>query len=452
MKKFALYLGIVAGLVVSCSTKEIDLHTPIQDDVVFYASFERPSDIDTRVYANEDLLLRWTGDDRVSIFEKNTRNQQYRFTGETGDNAGEFDKVAGSEFTQGNAISHIVSVYPYQESTKISRSETLTITLPAEQHYAENSFGLGANTMVSVTSNNFLQYKNVCGYFVVQLYGDGVSVSSITLRGNNGEKLAGKATVTMPLEGVPTTTMANDATSEITLTCATPVQLGATAEESTQFWFVVPPVTFSKGFTITVSGNGGVFEKTTGKTVTIKRNYLSRISPKEVVSDYDSLFVQFEDENFKSYCVENFDSDGDGEVSYAEAKVVTHIDVYNKGISSLKGIESFTNLTYLNCSSNPFSSTANQLTSLDVSHNTALTELRCYSNRLTSLDVRGCSALKALWCSSNQLTSLDVSHNTALELLYCNSNPKLTEIWLKTGQTVRDFIYDTGVATIKYKD
>ena len=452
MKRFALYLGIVAGLVASCSTKEIDFQTPMQDDAVFYASFERPSGIDTRVYANEDLLLRWTGDDRVSIFEKNTRNQQYRFTGETGDNAGEFDKVAGSGNTTGNAISHIVSVYPYQESTKISKSETITITLPAEQHYAGNTFGLGANTMVSVTSNNFLQYKNVCGYLVVKLYGDGVSVSSITLRGNNGEKLAGIATVTMPLEGVPTTTMANDATSEITLTCATPVQLGAIAEKSTQFWFVVPPVTFSKGFTITVSGNGGVFEKTTGKTVTIKRNNLSRMSPIEVVSDHDGLFVQFEDENFKAYCVENFDSDGDGEISYAEAKVVTYIDVYNKGISSLKGIESFTNLTYLDCSSNPFSGSANQLTSLDVSQNTALTVLKCSSNQLKSLYVSHNAALKELWCSSVQLKSLDVSHNMALYLLYCNSNPTLTEIWLKTGQTVRDFLYDTSVATIKYKD
>ena len=444
--------AIMVALFAACSTKEIDIQTLLSGSEVFYASFEQPAEDGTRVYANEDILLRWTGDDRVSIFEKNTRNQQYRFTGKTGDNAGEFDKVAGSGFTTGDAIPHIVSVYPYQESTKVSKSETITVTLPAEQHYAENSFGLGANTMVSVSSNSSLQYKNVCGYLVVKLYGDGVSVSSIALRGNNGEKLAGKATVTMPLGGVPTTTMANDATSEITLTCATPVQLGATAEKSTQFWFVIPPVKFSKGFTITVSGNGGVFEKTTGKTVTIKRNNLSRMSPIEVVSDHDGLFVQFEDENFKAYCVENFDSDGDGKVSYAEAKVVTNIDVCNKGISSLKGIESFTNLTYLSCFSNPFSSSSNQLTSLDVSQNTALTVLKCYSNRLTSLDVRGCTALKQLWCSSNQLTSLDVSQNTALDLLYCNSNPTLKQIWLKTGQTIRDFVYDTDVATIKYKD
>ena len=194
MKRFALYIGLATAIVASCSTQEKDFQTPLQDDVVFYASFEQPVNEGTRVYANEDLLLRWTADDRISIFNKNTYNQQYRFAGETGDNAGGFDKVAGSEFATGNAISHVVSVYPYQSTTKISESESLTLTLPAEQHYAESSFGPGASTMVSVTADNFLQYKTVGGYLRLRLYGDGVSVSSITLKGNDGEKLAGKAT------------------------------------------------------------------------------------------------------------------------------------------------------------------------------------------------------------------------------------------------------------------
>ena len=76
--------------------------------------------------------------------------------------------------------------------------------------------------------------------------------------------------------------MAEDASTEITLTCAEPVALGATAEESVDFWFVVPPVTFSKGFTVTVNHDGGVFEKTTDKSITIKRNYLSKMAPVEV--------------------------------------------------------------------------------------------------------------------------------------------------------------------------
>ena len=279
MKRFALYFGIAAALVASCSTREMDFQTPIQDDVVFYASFEQPAEEGTRVYANEDLLLRWTADDRVSIFNKITYNQQYVFTGETGDNAGGFRKVDSDEFVTGNTISHVVSVYPYQDATKITESEVLTVTLPAEQSYAENTFGLGANTMVSVSSDNVLQYKNVGGYLMLKLYGEGVSVESITLKGNNGEKLAGKASISMPLDGTPTAVMANDATSEITLKCTTPVQLGATEDNCTQFWFVLPPISFSKGFTIAVNASNGVlFEKSTSKSVAIERNRLTKMS------------------------------------------------------------------------------------------------------------------------------------------------------------------------------
>lgn len=282
MKRIFFYFGMAVALMVSCSTREMDFQTSIQDETVFYATFEQPAEDGTRVYANEDLLLRWTADDRVSIFNKITYNQQYMFTGETGDNAGGFRKVDSDEFVTGNTISHVVSVYPYQEATKISESEVLTVTLPAVQSYAENSFGLGANTMVSVSSDNILQYKNIGGYLVLKLYGEGVTVSSITLKGNNGEKLAGKASVSMPLDGVPSVVMSDDATPEITLSCPTPVQLGATAEESTEFWFVIPQVTFEKGFTIVVNTSRGLSVRSTMKSLTIERNNLSRMASFEV--------------------------------------------------------------------------------------------------------------------------------------------------------------------------
>lgn len=306
MKRFALNLGIAAVLVASCSTKEIDFQTPVQDSVVFYAAFELPSEDSTRVYANKDLLLRWTANDRVSIFNKKTDNQQYKFAGETGDNVGGFDKVTGSELTTGNAIPHIVSVYPYQGSTKITESETITVILPAEQHYADNTFGLGANTMVSVTEDNFLQYKNVGGYLMLKLYGEGVSVSSITLKGNNGEKLAGKATVTMPLDDVPTAVMADEATTEITLVCDEPVALGPTAEESIDFWFVVPPITFNQGFSVIVKDRRGrVFEKTTARTIEIQRNHLSKMSAFEVIPTGDGDVITLSEvESANCYIVE----------------------------------------------------------------------------------------------------------------------------------------------------
>ncbi len=63
----------------------------------------------------------------------------------------------------------------------------------------------------------------------------------------------------------------------------------------------------------------------------------------------------------------------------------------------------------------------NQLTALDVSKNTVLTELLCHENQLTALDVSN-TALTTLYCHNNQLTTLDVSKNTALSWLECYGN------------------------------
>lgn len=283
MKRSILF-ALAVTLLAACSTKEIDIRTPVQDDVVFYASFEQPGDEGARVYANEDLLLRWTADDRVSIFNKLTYNQEYKFTGQTGANTGEFKKVDNDEVVTGNAISHVVSVYPYREATTITESEVIGLTLPAEQTYAENTFGLGANTMVSVSEDNVLQYKNVCGYLMIKLYGDDVKVKSITLRGNHGEKIAGAASVSISEGEDPTTVMASDATAEITLACPEPVSIGTSSSDYNPFWFAIPPVEFTEGFTIVVEGDhGGSFTKTTGKSLVITRSYAQKMAPIEVV-------------------------------------------------------------------------------------------------------------------------------------------------------------------------
>lgn len=284
MKRFFSLIWIAASVAVSCSVQEQNVVLPVQEDVVFHASFEQPFDEATRIYVNENLCLRWTADDRVSIFNRNTYNQQYRFVGNTGANSGSFKKVETDDFVTGNGIPNVVSVYPYQEETEVSDDGgIIMLTLPAVQDYAENSFGLGANTMVSVSEDNYLMYRSVCGYLRLRLYGDGVTVKSITLKGNKKEKLAGLATISMPLNEVPTVEIADGGASEITLLCNTPVALGSTADNATEFWFVLPPVTFSQGFTISVEETtGGIIRKSTFKTIVVERNNLSKMAPIEV--------------------------------------------------------------------------------------------------------------------------------------------------------------------------
>ena len=123
----------------------------------------------------------------------------------------------------------------------------------------------------------------------------------------------------------------------------------------------------------------------------------------------------FPDTAFRSYVAAYVDWNEDGQLSPGNRRMVTSLYVSGRGIRDLRGIEYFSFLEFLNCNSN-------QLTSLDLSRNTALTVLNCNSNQLTSLDLSKNTALRGLYCSNNQLTSLDVSQNTALTDLSCDNN------------------------------
>ena len=128
--------------------------------------------------------------------------------------------------------------------------------------------------------------------------------------------------------------------------------------------------------------------------------------------------INIPDANFKAYLVGNssINTNGDSEIQVSEASSFNgEINCYNMNISDLSGVESFTDLTNLTCSNN-------QLTSIDLSYNTALTSLNCGNNQLTSIDVSGATALIDLYCGANQLTSLDVSQNTSLVYLICEQN------------------------------
>jgi hypothetical protein len=116
--------------------------------------------------------------------------------------------------------------------------------------------------------------------------------------------------------------------------------------------------------------------------------------------------VYIPDVAFKAYLVGNsaININGDDEIQISEAVAFGGgIFCYNLNISDLTGIEAFTALTFLECSSN-------LLTSLDVSTSTNLEALFCSNNLLTYLNVSNNPILNHLYCYGNLLTSLDVSN------------------------------------------
>lgn len=271
---------------VSCSTvlepvPEPELRTA--GDFVFYASFGDQTVSETKVFMNEDWELRWNAGDEISIFNKTTDNLLFGFSGEEGAAGGSFAPVNPNTTIAGADIPHIYAVYPYAAGTTVSTDGTISLTLPAEQsYYGGVSFGRGANTMVSVTEleNEKLLFRNMSGYLQLKLYGDDVAISRVTFKGNNEDPLAGAATVTAAVGEAPTVAMSTGATKEVSIVCTNPVKLGADADHYTTFLLAIPPTTFTKGFTITVTDSDGfVVEKSTSNSYTIGRNEIFPMAP-----------------------------------------------------------------------------------------------------------------------------------------------------------------------------
>jgi len=138
--------------------------------------------------------------------------------------------------------------------------------------------------------------------------------------------------------------------------------------------------------------------------------------------------TNFEDDIFRSFVSNRYDKDGDGVLSSSEIKAVTSMtyahyeddedesgDPINANTKSLKGIEFFTELIYLDCSNC-------DLQALDVSSNTKLDYLVCDNNPIKSLNIDSCGKLVRLSCSNCALQTLNLDDNNSLEELTCSNN------------------------------
>ena len=94
--------------------------------------------------------------------------------------------------------------------------------------------------------------------------------------------------------------------------------------------------------------------------------------------------VNIPDAVFKAYIVENFDKNGDKEISLKEAAAITEINVNTNDIATLKGVECFENMEILRVRGNHFEDKG-QLKELDLRANKRLTYISCTYNILESL-------------------------------------------------------------------
>ena len=297
MKHDSLICGLLSILTaVGCSVDEQEFslrreNTSADECCILSAVIDEEDA--TKTYIDANLNILWNQDDRLTVFYDATKGVEWRFLGNDGDPDGDFEKIQVQEdeniLSGGTDLGgDIVAVYPYSPDTKILQNETITYKFPATQTYRENSFGPGANVMVAhaTQEDKLLRFKNAMGYLSFKLWGEDVHVSSVILKANGGEALAGKGTIVVQ-DGVPAVAMdESESVDKVRLYCGD-VLLGSSAEDCTEFWFALPPVSFTRakgGFTIVVTTiDGRVFRRSAPMDLEIKRKTVERMNSLKVV-------------------------------------------------------------------------------------------------------------------------------------------------------------------------
>ena len=463
MKK--VLFAAVALLFAACTTdttKDIAIEAP----EILTASFEE----DTRIQLMNGKTV-WNTGDLVSVFYKSDANDCYKFTGTTGDRNSTLQRVTkGEESRRGD---NVILVYPYSPNYLISLSAgTIEAHLPAEQTYVNNSFGIGSSPMVGVSDYKQFVLKNVCGWLKVQFTGHGEVVDRITLRGNNGEQVAGDimivaedASTILASAGVGldddlqvggSLLDEQSVITEVSLVCPDGVTLG---EEPTAFYIALPPQTFSKGFTAElICKYNDPIKKSTDKTIIISRNTIQPMGSTGVVTEsiptnqirYTStdgnIVTPYKTDIFGANIVSNTYKNGQGIITFDAP--VTSIGNYAfdscRSLTSITIPDSVTSIgedAFYNCSSLTSITIPDSVTSIgeDAFYNCSSLASVTIGNSVTSI---GYDAFA--YCSS--LTSVTIPDSVTTlgynPFVYCSN---LTEFNGKFASTDKRCLVVNGV-------
>ncbi len=270
-------LLIAAGLlfaVTACTVEtqptEESVNAPVE--LTFSATWgEEPA---TRTSLQDHGVVYWTPGDAVNIFYGKSMAGRFEstltetapisdFRGSLSISSEGFDDDEDGDLT-------FWAVYPYDEDN-VYDGNGVVIDLPGVQTAAPYTFSGNLNPAIAVSEGMELSFYNVGGLFCFSVNGEGYYAAS--LRGNDGESLAGTLHVTIDENGVPTVDQVTNGVSSIYL--AAPDE--GTFEPNTLYYFVVIPQLLEQGVTLSLYKQGETGEVTRTVAVNIQRSKIVRI-------------------------------------------------------------------------------------------------------------------------------------------------------------------------------
>ena len=255
MKKLYIYLLAAAAAVVSCAKESFV--EPSENNFRIAVAETAP----TKSYLDDSYRIVWErGKDKVSLFLKTDNNCLTATTTGTTTYLEKAGELASTTSKWAYAL------YPYDADATHSTG-TITTTLPAAQKAIPNQYSniiaVGASDLSGSTPTP-IHFQTCVTLVEVDLQTDGVK--TISLRGNNGETLAGTLRMTVPSadDKVPDPTIINGL-KEVSLS-----DNGKVLAKG-KYYLAIAPQTFQKGLAITLKGDAFETEKLTSNTVTATR-------------------------------------------------------------------------------------------------------------------------------------------------------------------------------------
>ena len=275
MKKTICLLAI-AIITLSCNRN----HGPEGAQKDIFATIEN---IGTKTYLANGTNVFWSRGDSLSIFYKDNYNSPALYTGNGGENEGQFRILSSSQ--RAASADYVYGVYPYSRSVRLNSDGSIGLWFPTVQYYERESFGDGASPMVAVSDNENLKFRHIGSFVRFRLYGKGIKVALLEVDSNLEEPLSGAGTVRFNRNGNPEFSFERSNTeSFVYMDCiANPVPLGADEDHITEFTLVLPPVVLDNGFTAyVVDENDREFAIEAASSLTLQRNGRFNVSPVEI--------------------------------------------------------------------------------------------------------------------------------------------------------------------------
>ena len=211
---------------------------------------------------NEKNIL-WSPNESISILSGGG-NYLFKGDNETAVSSASFTGMGPAD------LGSYIALYPYNASASYDGSFVST-SLPAIQTGRNGSFADGYLVTADDATGSSISFNHVCSGIRFVVNSD--RIRSVSIRGNNGEKIAGDFRFSFTAEDTP---VAEAGTDE----CVTLTAPGGRFETGTYYYIVILPTEFSKGFTLiaddgseigefcvnsSVSFSPGVFKNVTGR-------------------------------------------------------------------------------------------------------------------------------------------------------------------------------------------